>query len=267
MIPLGSCTMKLNAATEMAPISWREFTDVHPFAPAERSVGYRELIADLESWLAELSGYDAVSVQPNSGAQGEFAGLLAIRRYHEAHGENARDVVLVPASAHGTNAASASLAGPARRRRQDRRRRLDRPRRPARRAGQARGHRRRADDHVPVDARGLRADGARGVRAGARGRRSGLPGRGEPQRAGRRLTAGRPRRRRLALQPAQDVLHPARRRRSGRRADRGQGPPRRRSCRRRPSSPGPGRRPRPVRWPPRPGARRACCRSPGPTSG
>ncbi len=111
MIPLGSCTMKLNAATEMAPISWREFTDVHPFAPAGRSVGYRKLIADLESWLAELSGYDAVSVQPNSGAQGEFAGLLAIRRYHEAHGDNARDVVLVPASAHGTNAASASLAG------------------------------------------------------------------------------------------------------------------------------------------------------------
>jgi glycine dehydrogenase len=111
MIPLGSCTMKLNAATEMAPISWREFTDVHPFAPAERSAGYRALIADLESWLAELSGYDAVSVQPNSGAQGEFAGLLAIRRYHESNGENARDIVLVPASAHGTNAASASLAG------------------------------------------------------------------------------------------------------------------------------------------------------------
>jgi glycine dehydrogenase len=111
MIPLGSCTMKLNAATEMAPISWREFTDIHPFAPAERSAGYRALIADLESWLVELSGYDAVSVQPNSGAQGEFAGLLAIRRYHESNGENARDVVLVPASAHGTNAASASLAG------------------------------------------------------------------------------------------------------------------------------------------------------------
>ena len=91
MIPLGSCTMKLNAATEMAPISWREFTDIHPFAPAERSAGYRALIADLESWLAELSGYDAVSVQPNSGAQGEFAGLLAIRRYHESQrGERPR---------------------------------------------------------------------------------------------------------------------------------------------------------------------------------
>jgi glycine dehydrogenase len=111
MIPLGSCTMKLNAATEMAAISWRGFTDIHPFAPAERSVGYRALIADLESWLAELSGYDAVSVQPNSGAQGEFAGLLAIRRFHESNGENAREVVLVPASAHGTNAASATLAG------------------------------------------------------------------------------------------------------------------------------------------------------------
>ena len=111
MIPLGSCTMKLNAATEMAAISWRGFTDIHPFAPAERSAGYRSLISDLEAWLAELSGYDAVSVQPNSGAQGEFAGLLAIRRYHESNGENAREVVLVPASAHGTNAASATLAG------------------------------------------------------------------------------------------------------------------------------------------------------------
>ena len=111
MIPLGSCTMKLNAATEMEAISWREFTDVHPFSPAERSAGYRALIGDLENWLAELSGYDAVSMQPNSGAQGEFAGLLAIRRYHEARGDNARDIVLVPASAHGTNAASASLAG------------------------------------------------------------------------------------------------------------------------------------------------------------
>jgi glycine dehydrogenase len=111
MIPLGSCTMKLNAASEMQPISWREFTDIHPFAPAERSAGYRAMIADLEHWLVELSGYDAVSVQPNSGAQGEFAGLLAIRRYHESRGENARDVVLVPASAHGTNAASATLAG------------------------------------------------------------------------------------------------------------------------------------------------------------
>ncbi len=115
MIPLGSCTMKLNAATEMAAISWRGFTDVHPFAPAERSAGYRSLIADLEAWLVALSGYDAVSVQPNSGAQGEFAGLLAIRRYHESRGDaengTARDVVLVPASAHGTNAASATLAG------------------------------------------------------------------------------------------------------------------------------------------------------------
>jgi glycine dehydrogenase len=111
MIPLGSCTMKLNAATEMEAISWREFTDIHPFSPAERSAGYRALIGDLETWLAQLSGYDAVSVQPNSGAQGEFAGLLAIRRYHEARGANSRDIVLVPASAHGTNAASASLAG------------------------------------------------------------------------------------------------------------------------------------------------------------
>jgi len=111
MIPLGSCTMKLNAATEMAAISWPGFTDVHPFAPAEQTAGFRSLIGDLEAWLGEISAYDAVSVQPNAGAQGEFAGLLAIRRYHESRGENARDLCLVPSSAHGTNAASAALAG------------------------------------------------------------------------------------------------------------------------------------------------------------
>ncbi len=111
MIPLGSCTMKLNAATEMAAISWPGFTDVHPFAPSAQTEGFRSLIGDLEAWLAEISGYDAVSVQPNAGAQGEFAGLLAIRRFHESRGDNARDLCLVPSSAHGTNAASAALAG------------------------------------------------------------------------------------------------------------------------------------------------------------
>ncbi len=111
MIPLGSCTMKLNAATEMAAISWPGFTDVHPFAPSGQTAGFRSLIGDLEAWLAEISGYDAVSVQPNAGAQGEFAGLLAIRRFHESRGDNARDLCLVPSSAHGTNAASAALAG------------------------------------------------------------------------------------------------------------------------------------------------------------
>ena len=111
MIPLGSCTMKLNATTEMAAISWPEFAAIHPFAPAAQTAGYRALIADLERWLAELTGYDAVSVQPNAGSQGELAGLLAIRAYHRDRGDDQRVVCLIPASAHGTNAASAVLAG------------------------------------------------------------------------------------------------------------------------------------------------------------
>ncbi|HET9649779.1 MAG TPA: aminomethyl-transferring glycine dehydrogenase [Microlunatus sp.] len=111
MIPLGSCTMKLNATTEMEPISLPGFADLHPFAPAEDAEGYRELIATLEGWLAELTGYDRVSIQPNAGSQGEFAGLLAIRAYHDARGESDRRVCLIPSSAHGTNAASAVMSG------------------------------------------------------------------------------------------------------------------------------------------------------------
>ncbi|WP_432953400.1 aminomethyl-transferring glycine dehydrogenase [Micromonospora haikouensis] len=111
MIPLGSCTMKLNATTEMEPVSWAEFAHVHPFAPSSQTAGYRELIAQLEGWLAEVTGYDAVSVQPNAGSQGELAGLLAIRAYHADRGQGHRDVCLIPSSAHGTNAASAVMAG------------------------------------------------------------------------------------------------------------------------------------------------------------
>ena len=111
MIPLGSCTMKLNAAAEMEPISWPEFAGMHPFAPAAQAGGYLELIESLELRLARLTGYDAVSVQPNAGSQGELAGLLAIRAYHASRGEESRDVCLIPESAHGTNAASAVLAG------------------------------------------------------------------------------------------------------------------------------------------------------------
>jgi len=111
MIPLGSCTMKLNAAAEMEPISWPEFADMHPLAPAEQAAGYAELIASLESRLAALTGYDEVSVQPNAGSQGELAGLLAIQAYHVSRGDAERDVCLLPESAHGTNAASAVLAG------------------------------------------------------------------------------------------------------------------------------------------------------------
>ena len=111
MIPLGSCTMKLNATTEMASITWPEFANLHPFAPDDESVGTREMVAELEAWLAEITGYDAVSVQPNAGSQGEFAGLLAIRAYHRANGDAQRTVCLIPSSAHGTNAASAVMAG------------------------------------------------------------------------------------------------------------------------------------------------------------
>jgi glycine dehydrogenase len=111
MIPLGSCTMKLNATTEMEPVTWPEFADIHPFAPVAQAGGYLDLIGDLERWLADITGYDAVSLQPNAGSQGEFAGLLAIRAYHRDRGETHRDVCLIPASAHGTNAASAVMAG------------------------------------------------------------------------------------------------------------------------------------------------------------
>jgi len=111
MIPLGSCTMKLNATTEMEPISLPGFADLHPFAPAADAEGYRQLVADIEGWLATLTGYDTVSIQPNAGSQGELAGLLAIRGYHRGNGDAARDVCLIPSSAHGTNAASAVMAG------------------------------------------------------------------------------------------------------------------------------------------------------------
>ncbi|HZG93582.1 MAG TPA: aminomethyl-transferring glycine dehydrogenase [Mycobacteriales bacterium] len=111
MIPLGSCTMKLNATTEMIPVTWPEFGRMHPFAPADQTAGYRTMIHDLERWLAEITGYDAVSVQPNAGSQGEFAGLLAIHAWHASRGDTERDVCLIPSSAHGTNAASAVMAG------------------------------------------------------------------------------------------------------------------------------------------------------------
>ena len=111
MIPLGSCTMKLNAAAEMLPVTWPEFGRLHPFAPSEQTQGYKELTTQLEGWLAEITGFAAVSLQPNAGSQGEFAGLLAIRGYHAARGEGHRNACLIPVSAHGTNPASAALAG------------------------------------------------------------------------------------------------------------------------------------------------------------
>ncbi|UIN00262.1 aminomethyl-transferring glycine dehydrogenase [Yersinia ruckeri] len=111
MIPLGSCTMKLNAAAEMIPITWPEFAELHPFCPPEQAAGYQQMIGQLSQWLVQLTGYDAVCMQPNSGAQGEYAGLLAIRRYHESRNDTERHICLIPSSAHGTNPASAQMAG------------------------------------------------------------------------------------------------------------------------------------------------------------
>ncbi len=111
MIPLGSCTMKLNSATEMLPVTWEHFSRVHPFAPVDQALGYAEIFRELEAALCEITGFAAVSLQPNSGAQGEFAGLMVIRAYHKARSQEHRDVVLIPASAHGTNPASAAMAG------------------------------------------------------------------------------------------------------------------------------------------------------------
>jgi glycine dehydrogenase len=111
MIPLGSCTMKLNATTEMIPVTWRNFAMIHPFAPLEQTQGYQQLFEELEAMLAEITGFDAISLQPNAGSQGEYAGLLAIRGYHAASGEGHRDICLIPVSAHGTNPASAVMAG------------------------------------------------------------------------------------------------------------------------------------------------------------
>lgn len=111
MIPLGSCTMKLNATSEMIPITWPQFANLHPFAPREQAVGYTLMIEELERWLCAITGFDAICMQPNSGAQGEYAGLLAIRKYHESRQQGARDICLIPSSAHGTNPASAQMAG------------------------------------------------------------------------------------------------------------------------------------------------------------
>src|SRR5205814_3875124 len=111
MIPLGSCTMKLNATAEMLPMSWPEISKLHPFAPVEQAAGYLEIFRQLEDWLAEITGFAAVSLQPNAGSQGEYAGLLAIRAYHASRDDARRNICLIPTAARGTNPASAVLAG------------------------------------------------------------------------------------------------------------------------------------------------------------
>lgn len=109
MISLGSCTMKLNATTEMIPVTWAEFANLHPFAPQNQALGYQELFSRLEQWLCEITGFAGVSLQPNSGAQGEYTGLMVIRAYHIANGNEHRNIALIPSSAHGTNPASAVM--------------------------------------------------------------------------------------------------------------------------------------------------------------
>ncbi len=111
MIPLGSCTMKLNATSEMIPVTWAEFGQIHPFAPLAQTQGYQILFQQLEQWLAEITGFAGISLQPNAGSQGEYAGLLVIREYHQQRGEGNRNICLIPQSAHGTNPASAVMAG------------------------------------------------------------------------------------------------------------------------------------------------------------
>ena len=220
MIPLGSCTMKLNATAEMIPITLPGFADIHPFAPADQTQGYAELIARLTDWLKAITGFAAVTLQPNAGSQGEYAGLLAIRAYHAARGEGHRNICLIPSSAHGTNPASAAMAG------------LQVVVVGCDRDGNVdlADLRAKADKHAAkLAALMVTYPSTHGVFEAAireicddrpRARRPGLHGRRQPERAGRADQPGLDRRRCLPSQPAQDVLHPAWRRRSRRRADR-----------------------------------------------
>ena len=217
MIPLGSCTMKLNATSEMIPITWPEFANVHPFAPADQLQGYKELDEQLRAWLCQATGYAGISLQPNAGSQGEYAGLLAIKAFHDAHGQGHRTICLIPSSAHGTNPASAQMAG-------------------------LQVVVTKCDESGNVDMADLQAKceqhsanlaavmitypSTHGVFETQvkelcalvhQPRRPRLCGRRQHERAGRRGRAGRVRRRREPPEPAQDLLHPARRRRPGRR--------------------------------------------------
>ena len=209
MIPLGSCTMKLNAAAEMMPITWPEFSSLHPFCPPDQAVGYHEAIDDLQDKLCEITGYDAFSMQPNSGAQGEYAGLLTIQAYHRARGDGHRKVCLIPVSAHGTNPASAQMAGmqvvvvggDAQRRCGYRRF----PRQGSRGGRQSGG----LHDHLSVHPRRVRRDGARDLPDHPPLWRAGLSGRGQHERHGRAGETRRDWQRCQPPEPAQDLCHPA----------------------------------------------------------
>jgi glycine dehydrogenase len=219
MIPLGSCTMKLNSTSEMFPVSWPEVNRIHPFAPPEQTAGYRELFRQLEEELAEITGFAAVSLQPNAGSQGEYAGLLCIRAYHEARGDTHRNVCLIPGSAHGTNPGQRGDGGDEGGGDRHRRARQRGRGRPARQGGAVRGQPRRAHGDLSVDARRLRGGDPRDLRHRAPARRAGVHGRRQHERAGGPLPPRRLRRGRVPPEPAQDVLHPARRRRPGDGAD------------------------------------------------
>ncbi len=225
MIPLGSCTMKLNAASEMIPVSWPEFSKMHPFAPVGQAEGYTQVFAELQQALCAVTGFAAVSLQPNSGAQGEFAGLMTIRAYQRDRGEARRDVVLIPASAHGTNPASASMAGL----------------KVVIVACDSNGYivledlRAKALQHRDAlsalmvtypSTYGVFEEDIKEIVAAICARRAGLHGRCEHERAGRSDESGGNRRGRLSSQPAQDLRYPAWRRRPRHGPDRGRGAPR-----------------------------------------
>ena len=218
MIPLGSCTMKLNATSEMIPITWPEFAHVHPFAPADQRAGYEALRTQLEAWLCAATGYAGVSLQPNAGSQGEYAGLLAIRAWHASRGESHRTVCLIPGVGARHQPGERADGRHVGRGRGVRRGRQRRPRRPRGEVRRARRPPRRRDDHLPLDLRRVRRAGPRALRHGAPPRRPRVRRRRQHERARRRRGAGRVRWRREPPQPPQDVLHPARRRRPGRRA-------------------------------------------------
>jgi glycine dehydrogenase len=194
MIPLGSCTMKLNATTEMIPISWPDFAHMHPFVPLEQAQGYQQLFEELEHWLCEITGFDAVSLQPNAGSQGEYAGLMTIRAWHEANGEGERDVCLIPSSAHGTNPASAVMAGlKVVVVKCDDHGNVDL----ADLKAKADEHKRqpcRPDGHLPVHPRRVRGSHHGNLPDRPRQRRPGLSRRGQPQCSGRSGATGRDRR-------------------------------------------------------------------------
>ena len=219
MIPLGSCTMKLNAAAEMLPVSWPEFSRMHPFAPPAQAAGYREVFRDLESALCEITGFAGMSLQPNSGAQGEFAGLMTIRAYHRDRGEAGTGRRADSGVGARHQSGERVDGGPARRRGRLRCQGIHRTGRSSRQGDAAPRHAGGAHGHLSLDLRHLRRADPRNLRHRPRARRPGVHGRRQHERAGRVDESGLDRRRRLPSQPAQDVRHSARRRRSGYGAD------------------------------------------------